>query len=37
MLASIVFDKVPWVKPVTYKYALELLEKESISAFREWF
>ncbi len=36
-LISIVFDKVPWVKPTTYKYALELLGKESISAFREWF
>jgi len=37
MLASIVLDKVPWIKPVTYRYALELLRKESISAFREWF
>jgi len=37
MLAFIVLDKVPWIKPVTYRYALELLGKESISAFREWF
>jgi len=37
VLAPIVFDKIPWIKPVRYEYALELLEKESISDFREWF